>query len=317
MGYPFSNIPQRSTNLICFRAGGYPKKRCSQWCSEQDPTATYTRLANNVPYGQNFYGPWGRNGAYNPWPAGTPEAKCSYQKTSTTTVTALDLALTADSSAIADGGSKWDGPGTTSFNETTETYGRVPFTHIPATVDVKISVRSKAGPRMQGIKITDGCGPCQMVRLRRPSVLDGAVKFPRGAGFCRRPSSSLRADRDCTHRKGGTVMGGGAFGNGRRPVRMDQLRSCGVQPQPGQAYVPRRTCPWLISRRVPALSSRRTCPRPASTGVRPAAQPQQVRAGSASAGIRVTAQLSGVRAHGQAVEFLLARGALCLTSCDS
>ena len=42
----------------------YPKKKCSQWCKDQDAaTAVYTPPTTYVKMNQ-YYGPWGRSGTY-------------------------------------------------------------------------------------------------------------------------------------------------------------------------------------------------------------------------------------------------------------
>lgn len=51
--------PAEQVTLSCFRAGGYPKKKCSTFCHEQDSrTAVYTPPSQYVTI-SNLYGPWG------------------------------------------------------------------------------------------------------------------------------------------------------------------------------------------------------------------------------------------------------------------
>ena len=98
------------------------------------------------------------------------------------------------------------------------------------------------------------------------------------------------------------VMFGGAFGSGRRPVQDGTFRSCGGAASAEQTYVPVRRA------RGPALDGR-TCPRPASAGVRAR--------GSASAGVRAAAQPQQACVRQPKPLNSCHERTLCLTSCDS
>lgn len=150
------HCPASEVNLVCFRAGGYPKKPCSQWCDEQDrQTAVYTPPTTYVTMSK-YYGPWGHvQGSYPTYTQ--KEATCEYSKTTTTKVLSLDLALDADATTALTTGSKWATGHL--FQEQTTVGGTTPFTKIAATVDIQINVRSSVGPMMEGIQLTNGCGP--------------------------------------------------------------------------------------------------------------------------------------------------------------
>ena len=137
-------------NLICFRAGGYPKRSCQNYCAAQDPTAVYKPQSTYVTI-SDYYGPWGIFGGY-PTYHQTP-ATCSWQKTTTQQVTKISLA--ADSTGHETGGAAWTGQGN-SFNEETVVTGNRPL-NLGSTVAVAVEVVSSEGPVMEGARITDGC----------------------------------------------------------------------------------------------------------------------------------------------------------------
>ena len=102
-----------------------------------------------------YYGPWGTSGTY---PSYTKqEAQCSYSKTTTTSITQLDLSLDATGTKTTGTGSKYVAG--TNFIEQTTISGHQPFAPLPATVPVTINVRSSVGPMMEGVLLTQGCGP--------------------------------------------------------------------------------------------------------------------------------------------------------------
>ena len=244
------SCPASKVNLICFRAGGYPKKSCTQYCTEQgaatDSNATYTpqttcvtvafpaalarprrprlslsTLARPRPRNDrvdvrcricfvsivlfqlfcfncfvsiivfargstrsharshartlrshwrtynartfdsfryvtitDYYGPWGHSGQSKSYT--TAPAHCDYEQTTTTQITALDIALSADLGSAQSGGSRWVAGA--SFAESTVVSGTKPFpAGVPTTVS--IGVRSAGGPVMVGRTLTNGCGP--------------------------------------------------------------------------------------------------------------------------------------------------------------
>lgn len=66
LGY---RCPYSSIQLICFRAGGYPKQSCQNYCSSKG--GVYTPQPSHPPM-NSYYRPWGRSGAspsYNIQPA--------------------------------------------------------------------------------------------------------------------------------------------------------------------------------------------------------------------------------------------------------
>jgi hypothetical protein len=81
------NCPASRINLICFRAGGYPKQKCSNWCHAQDPTTAVYSPPQSYVTMTSYYGPWGSRGMYPKYTS--TEAKCTFEKTSTTTIVGL------------------------------------------------------------------------------------------------------------------------------------------------------------------------------------------------------------------------------------
>jgi hypothetical protein len=152
MGY---HCPASQVNLVCFRAGGYPKKKCSKWCHEQDSsTAVYTPPKTYVSM-MTYYGPWGAYGKYPKY--SYQEAQCTYSKTTTTKIVSLDIALDSTSKNALSTGSKWVYKDV--FAEQSTIKGTTPFHNIPSTIPVKINIKSSVGPTMEGITLTKGCGP--------------------------------------------------------------------------------------------------------------------------------------------------------------
>lgn len=243
MGY---RVSRSRTNLICFRAGGYPKKPCSKWCSEQGSNAQYTRLpGNHYYYGNDYYGKWGKKGNGPSWSGA--EAMCSYEKTTTKTLRSLDLAVSEGNKMIASGGSLWDGPGSTTFNKTTEVTGNAPFPSIPSVAEVQISIRSKNGPIMQGVKITDGCGPVTDTSHKRPDECFGLTQGEnavRGIAFLSAGVLMILIPIALIYfaTKGLISCFGGAFGgSARSPTAQQQAAAMYVPPgaaQPGMQPQP-------------------------------------------------------------------------------
>lgn len=247
MGY--FDVSRSRTNLICFRAGGYPKKPCSRWCSEQGSNAQYTRLPRQYYYGNDYYGPWGprRGGSGPPWSG--PEAVCTYEKTTTNTVKSLDLALSSGNQFLATDGSLWNGPGSTIFNESTGVSGKIPFPSIPSNAEVEIRIRSKNGPIMQGVKITDGCGPVTGTNYPRPDECFGRTQgenAARGIGFLAAGVLMVLVPVVLIYfaAKGAVSCLQGAFGSSKPlPVAQQQPSTMYVapgmpQPQPQPVMVP-------------------------------------------------------------------------------
>jgi hypothetical protein len=150
--HPGFNCPASQVNLVCFRAGGYPKPSCQSYCQRQDPTgkAVYTPQSSYVTI-SDYYGPWGIFGGY-PTYHSTP-ATCQWQKTTTQQVTKISLAT--DALGQETGGGTWTGSGA-AFVEQTVVSGNRPFS-LGSTVPVTVEVVSSQGPIMEGARITDGC----------------------------------------------------------------------------------------------------------------------------------------------------------------
>ena len=149
------SCPASEVNLVCFRAGGYPKKDCGSWCADQGAktksVATYTPQATWVSM-VTMYGPWGHKGVYPSY--STTPARCDWNETSTTTITRLDIAL-GDGLMATSGGSRWVSG--SSFAEQTTVHGITPLSG--ESITIAIVLRAAGGPVMQGRRITKGCGP--------------------------------------------------------------------------------------------------------------------------------------------------------------
>lgn len=158
MGRP---CPAQNVNLVCFRAGGYPKKKCSTWCRKQDPTAAYVPPHWSIEM-NDYYGPWGHQGTYPTYKQ--EEAQCNYIKTSTSQVSEVAIRMDESGTSAQTGGASWAG---TQFVEQTVTHGNTPLPDQP--VPVSVLVRSEAGPIIQGRTITDGCGPVVASGEKHPS----------------------------------------------------------------------------------------------------------------------------------------------------
>ena len=55
------SCPAASVNLVCFNAGGYPKKSCNSYCDSQDSSAEYTQQGTKEVMA-DYYGPLGISG---------------------------------------------------------------------------------------------------------------------------------------------------------------------------------------------------------------------------------------------------------------
>ena len=145
--------PADEINLVCFNAGGFPKKSCKQKCDEQSPTAKYTPAGTVTPSTiSNFYGPFGTGGQFPPWIE--TEGQCAWQETKTLTLSKIQIAVTSDDQFNKTSGGKWDGDGKWAMD--TVVQGNVPL-QLGATVAVEVEVTSKDGPVYQGAVITNGC----------------------------------------------------------------------------------------------------------------------------------------------------------------
>jgi len=136
-----------SVNLRCFRAGGYPKKRCSAYCAEQDTrTGQYTPPATLVQM-NTLYGPFGAAGTF-PSYTNVP-ASCSYTRTTTEQVTNLRFVTNSTGGQVI---SKW-------VHAKDVERGEVPFpTPAPETVAIEVEVRANDGPQLAAANVLNsGC----------------------------------------------------------------------------------------------------------------------------------------------------------------
>ena len=141
----------KAPTLTCFHAGGYPKKKCSTYCKEQDSVTSVYQPTAHVTQMNTLYGPWGIQGSYPS--VQTVHGFCKWTRTNTTRLT--KLRVTTDDSGLA-----VVSPTVVSQMEPdkeTES-GSVPFpTPAPATVDVEVEVVAAAGPRIVAARATNGC----------------------------------------------------------------------------------------------------------------------------------------------------------------
>ena len=148
----FSSIghtcPAAQVNLVCFRAGGYPKKKCSTFCEEQDSlTASYTPPRTYVQM-STLYGPWGEFQGHFPSYTNVP-ATCQWSRTRTERLTKLSIVTTADGTREVQ--SKW-------VSQNTTTQGSLPFlTPLPSYLNVDIEIQASTNPVLRGADITNGC----------------------------------------------------------------------------------------------------------------------------------------------------------------
>lgn len=144
MGAPCAS--SSSVSLICFRAGGYPKRKCSTFCAEQDShTAVYRPPATFVSM-NTLYGPWGAAGTY-PSYTNVP-GHCTWNTTRTQTLSKVRVFTDASGQPTIS---------TVLAANDTEA-GSIPFPlPAPPTVEIEVEVDAVDGPRLTAARATNGC----------------------------------------------------------------------------------------------------------------------------------------------------------------
>ena len=144
---PTAKLPFRDP-IRDLPAGGYPKKPCSRYCSEQSPSYAYTP-PGVYPQMATFYGPWGLpRGQYPTGYSVEVPATCSWSETHTTQITRLRLVT---DNLGHEHPSPWVSPHDVMV-------GEVPFEPSQlGAIELEVSVRSDQDPDLVGADLTQGC----------------------------------------------------------------------------------------------------------------------------------------------------------------